>query len=137
MKNKYFVVAEDGTRFTRNSPRTYTHCVLVQFANGDAARAEIARLESGKLNQNETQDMRHIRKYYQNLSDADFRAKKIADYIDFFKQRASYADDRAGKFGLAGFCGSLVLAEKLAGQTRSKWHLDCMKVAVLPVEVAK
>jgi len=122
MKMKYEAVLPNGDRVNRKSDRIYTHVVAYRLADGRRQREAAAQ-------------------YHRQAAvvggPAGEYAVSMAAFLD--KQADSFAAaHQSGKWGVAGFCGSLKLASKLLGvqQKRLAAGYIC-ECRIIPVSVVE
>jgi hypothetical protein len=146
-KIKYFAIDPRGTEHTRNSARTYTHCVVAQ---ADYA-ADLDRANSSTWL--EPTDRKNHRYYSRTVNEGAFsqwtseeqKAKMIAaaamtedEYVAHLRAEriarieANRVAGKYDEYGVLGWCGRPDLAEKLANKHFNDGHN--VNVTVLPAQ---
>lgn len=114
--NKYFVIDPNGVTHTRSTKRRYTHTVLVRYDREFAMQQAEASYAYDKEN---------WEYYREHIPHGDYAAMTLDEYKAAKRaERIQRVDEHDYTEWLnAGWCGSLELANKLAGSERNHLHI--------------
>lgn len=121
--NKYFVIDPNGVTHTRSTKRRYTHTVLVRYDREHAMQ----QAEASYVYDKESWD--YYRKRVAGGSTVEDWVAVANKTLDEYKaerraERIQRVDEHDYTQWLdAGWCGSLELANKLAGSERNHLHI--------------